>query len=1135
VKKSLIFLMVMCLVFSCTVSAFADITGNFSPTFAEDRAATNGVDVVVVLDMSGSMTKLGEKDGNDKQGYRLDATAMLAGMLDMDGSRIGVVPFGGITNQQEVIDLTEMTDSTSRTRFIEKIYSLREVAYGTNTGAALMTALYMLDIRENKANSPMIVLMTDGRNEVQYSANEPTRKVDEKPAYRWDASSGAINQKSLEKYDTDLANSVTEEAIQCAVSMNVPIYTVALTIDPSIPQGRTMALSEISKRTGVGDEGVLWARDRNEAKKIPRYFADILAGKIGSSVQETAKPEAVPGLENTYQIKIPVLNNSIHEINIFLPVKRDPNGTRGRVDADISGIIKNTIKVKNAEGVDQSDSNGVSIWCDDSRKGAFAIIKIREPQSTGKMWTLQFQSVDVPDNIQFNFLYNYDIKLKAEIQSNTDLYKSDSLQASTFFIETVGGTERQTDDNTLYINHDNDPDFEGYSWATIRAKWQLFSVNLDGSLSDYPVDMMEPVEMPAGEQDFHTEINLAELFPTLKSGSYALVVTAEGAGLKRVVELPLRLKNHVPAAEPYIPESIVVNKSEEAAQNGGQAGASWTVAGTSKDLKNAAEIVTDADSTDTETLKRSFRLEAVGADQAATIELKSDGTLHVTTKEDGRGGVLAGDVEYKLYYDDKDAGGDGSVPISLKIISDDEELKKSYDPEITFSGTNAEGKADDDHTYKKNTSLTVTAGLKKKDGTAKDAGVLERLHKKLTITGADGNPVAVDGETLVIPDPVLTDEGWQWTIASTGNQQADWTAKIELGTFEVSPVEIVIPNQEPPVPAPAKDIAINCNEKKVPGFLRSLVGKDTAEDDPVRTVYTQSMFTDVDNDKLDCTAPTFTDTKGKELNDPETIKAEAVADAEDTYLITVTGKPTSLFKYSYTCQMKITATDGDGESAVFTQTIVVTDLYNKMLTWIIAILIAIILLVILILIIHQIRKPVFPKLNLTIREEPSLYETCSETLSPVKKPTNANAIGVDSDMAAKHGLSLELLQNTIIKPIRSTLAVGVICKKEIPGQEVTLDDVRLKAKKLYTWRIGQELGIRSDHGEGMVVIKLEDRTDNMEDTTMDDFGGTDEWAEVAEESNDASNVKKRSRKVARKPKPAEEDTSSAGQSNDFDF
>jgi hypothetical protein len=57
----------------------------------------------------------------------------------------------------------------------------------------------------------------------------------------------------------------------------------------------------------------------------------------------------------------------------------------------------------------------------------------------------------------------------------------------------------------------------------------------------------------------------------------------------------------------------------------------------------------------------------------------------------------------------------------------------------------------------------------------------------------------------------------------------------------------------------------------------------------------------------------------------------------------------------------------------------------------------------------------------------------------------------------------------------------------------------------------------------------------MEDTTMDDFGGTDEWAEVAEESNDASNVKKRSRKVARKPKPAEEDTSSAGQSNDFDF
>ena len=70
-RKSLVCLiMVLCLVVSSTAACFAELTGDFSPSFAADSSATSGVDIVVVLDMSGSMAELtpGKEDGNDRNG-----------------------------------------------------------------------------------------------------------------------------------------------------------------------------------------------------------------------------------------------------------------------------------------------------------------------------------------------------------------------------------------------------------------------------------------------------------------------------------------------------------------------------------------------------------------------------------------------------------------------------------------------------------------------------------------------------------------------------------------------------------------------------------------------------------------------------------------------------------------------------------------------------------------------------------------------------------------------------------------------------------------------------------------------------------------------------------------------------------
>ena len=1119
-RKSLVCLiMVLCLVVSSTAACFAELTGDFSPSFAADSSATSGVDIVVVLDMSGSMAELtpGKEDGNDRNGYRLDATAMLTGMLDMDGSRIGIVPFGGI-----IQNVKELTLPENRNDLIKYIYSLPRDGYGTNYGAALMRALYMLEAREDKTNSPMIVLMTDGKNSISHASG----KVNISPSYRWDPETQQVKDEGTQAFDTALANKVTEEAADCAAALGIPIYTVSLTYSADDLNG-TISLRELSRRTGVPNEGVLQARTKEDAKDIPRYFAEILAEKIGSSVKQEAKPIPVQGEEGKYSVNIPVLNASIREINIFLPVKTNKNPRVPKSKDDLSGILKDTIKVLNADGNIMASSDGVNIWANDD--GSFAMIKIREPQAatTGKMWSLQFESVDQPDNVNFNFLYNYSIKLKAEVQNSGDLYKSDTLPLSAYFTDLVGGEEVRSEDPALYKNHDNDPAFKDYDWATIRAQWQLFTADGENAITAEPAAMTESEEQLA----FVADIDLASLVPNLKAGNYLLKIRAEGAGLKRLIELPITLKNHAPEGQNYDAGIITVNRSEEAPHEGATAGVSWTVAGTSKDLElTADQIITDADSTDAEILKRSFRLEPDGDQQAATMELKSDGTIHVTTQADGQGGVQSGNVSYRLSYNDGDTNGQGSVLISLGIVSDDGALKEKYEPAVGISGSIADGSQDGDYQFKKNTSVDLTLKLNGKGGSGSaDSETMEKLYHHLAITDQNGDAIDVS-------EPELTAEGWHWKVETTGNRAATWTAAFNLGTFEILPVTLVIPNQEGPKAHTPEQFTVNCSGEKVPGFLQTLIGKNTPEDDPGRIVRMADLFSDKDNDQLTFGQPQFNTQTGG-TTDPEAMKA--VGQPADTtepafYQISVNGKPTSLFKISYTYEMRLTAEDGDGETATYLRTITVVDLYNKMLTWIVSILIAIIILVILILIIHQIRKPRFPKLNLTIREEPSLYETSSEPLSPVKTPTNANAIGIDSDMATKHGLSLELLQNIIIKPIRSTLAIGVICKKEIGGQEVTLDDVRLKTKKLYTWRIGQELGIRSDHGEGMVVVKLEDRMDNGEDDSMEDFGGSDDWTDAGEETGGGKTVRKRSRKVQRTQKPAEEQRDAAS-GDDFDF
>ena len=100
----------------------------------------------------------------------------------------------------------------------------------------------------------------------------------------------------------------------------------------------------------------MYEKTKEEAKDLPGYFAKVLADKIGSSVQIATAPSKVDGTVKTYEVPVPVLNESIREINVILPVKKDKANL-------ISGILADTIKVLNVHGEIQTTGmdDGVTV------------------------------------------------------------------------------------------------------------------------------------------------------------------------------------------------------------------------------------------------------------------------------------------------------------------------------------------------------------------------------------------------------------------------------------------------------------------------------------------------------------------------------------------------------------------------------------------------------------------------------------------------------------------------------------------------------------------------------------------------------------------------------------------------------
>lgn len=288
------------------IIAFMVVLFCLTASFASDNGPM-ALDLVIVSDQSNSMYNDGK--GNDPEGYRLDAAAIMIGMCDMEYSNAGVVMFhnGVIAEDKysdaklnQIVRLDEAGRSIYQSMFVTgpKVADWREKRNGnyTDIESALVKALDMLEEQDKTGNHRVVLLLSDGQ-------------VDLGDASKSKASVGRIQSGILDR----------------AKEMGVTIHTVYLSAKGT---GDPTLLGEIADKTGGTYSAVQRAED------LPVAFNRIFAAQIGSDPQIVSAADAVSDTtrgDGYKKLPISVPNQSVKELNIVVPKPKQKGIKTGEI------------------------------------------------------------------------------------------------------------------------------------------------------------------------------------------------------------------------------------------------------------------------------------------------------------------------------------------------------------------------------------------------------------------------------------------------------------------------------------------------------------------------------------------------------------------------------------------------------------------------------------------------------------------------------------------------------------------------------------------------------------------------------------------------------------------------------------
>lgn len=237
----------------------------FIPISKTYAAASPNVDVVFVLDSSGSMKQ------SDPEQIRTEAIKMFLDMGQVSGNKAGLVAYSDTILKEHNLD--EINSEADKNR-IEEMASNIPLGQKTDIGCGLLEGAKVMDSGHNKNNRPVIVLLSDGKNDSGRSASESLKDLN--------------------------------DAISLCKSKGYPVYTIGLNYDGTVDKTQ---LSQISSET-KGKNYIT-----NKASDLTSIIKDIYGDSANVKVQDQGNIT----LNGTFQdFKINVPNSNVLEANISM-------------------------------------------------------------------------------------------------------------------------------------------------------------------------------------------------------------------------------------------------------------------------------------------------------------------------------------------------------------------------------------------------------------------------------------------------------------------------------------------------------------------------------------------------------------------------------------------------------------------------------------------------------------------------------------------------------------------------------------------------------------------------------------------------------------------------------------------------
>lgn len=235
--------------------------------FVSVKAAeiSSNLDVIFVLDASGSMKT------SDPEDIRIEAIKMFLDMSQVKGNKVGLVAYSDNIVREHNLSSIDSSEDKNR---IKNMASNIPFGQKTDTGAGLLEASKLLDSEHNTSHRPVIILLSDGKNDPSRSSTESLNDLN--------------------------------KGINICKEKGYPVYTIGLNYDGTVDKAQ---LSEISKAT-KGKNYIT-----NTAADLPKILTDIYADNSKLKVQDKGTIK----LNGSFQeLKIDIPNSNVLEANISM-------------------------------------------------------------------------------------------------------------------------------------------------------------------------------------------------------------------------------------------------------------------------------------------------------------------------------------------------------------------------------------------------------------------------------------------------------------------------------------------------------------------------------------------------------------------------------------------------------------------------------------------------------------------------------------------------------------------------------------------------------------------------------------------------------------------------------------------------